>query len=110
METREQHERVRELGYDYFQGYFFQVPGERVRFEVHDRGPGVAPEHRERIFDRFHQADASDTRAVGGSGLGLAIAKEIVERSGGSIGVADREGGGAVFWVELRRPRREAAA
>ncbi|HBQ12124.1 MAG TPA: hybrid sensor histidine kinase/response regulator, partial [Myxococcales bacterium] len=83
---------------------------ERVRFEVHDRGPGVAPEHRERIFDRFHQADASDTRAVGGSGLGLAIAKEIVERSGGSIGVADREGGGAVFWVELRRPRREAAA
>ncbi|MEQ8728734.1 MAG: CHASE domain-containing protein [Sandaracinaceae bacterium] len=83
--------------------------GERVRFEVHDRGPGVAPEHRERIFDRFHQADASDTRAVGGSGLGLAIAKEIVERSGGSIGVADREGGGAVFWVELRRPRREAA-
>lgn len=74
-----------------------------VRFEVRDRGPGVAPEHRARIFDRFQQADGSDTRAVGGSGLGLAIAREIVRRSGGEIGVSDRDGGGAVFWVELPR-------
>lgn len=52
---------------------------------ISDDGPGVPPEHREKIFDRFHRADASRSRTTGGAGLGLAIAKELVELHGGSI-------------------------
>lgn len=52
---------------------------------VSDDGPGVPPEHRERIFDRFHRADASRSRSTGGAGLGLAIARELVELHGGSV-------------------------
>lgn len=52
---------------------------------VIDDGPGVAPEHAEKIFDRFFRADASRSRITGGAGLGLAIAKELVELHGGKI-------------------------
>ena len=52
---------------------------------VSDDGPGVPPEHRDRIFDRFHRADASRSRTTGGAGLGLAIAKELVELHGGTL-------------------------
>ncbi len=75
----------------------------RVRIEVRDCGPGVPMEFRERIFQRFSQADSSDTRARGGSGLGLAITRTLVEKMHGEIGFADRDGGGAVFFVELPR-------
>ncbi len=69
-----------------------------VRFEVRDRGPGVAPELRERIFDRFFRAPGAPP---GGSGLGLSIAKEIVDAHGGRIGVEDDDDGGARFWFTL---------
>ncbi|MFN7951301.1 MAG: ATP-binding protein [bacterium] len=69
-----------------------------VRFEVRDRGPGVAADLRERIFDRFFRAPGAPP---GGSGLGLSIAKEIVEAHGGRIGVEDNDDGGAVFWFTL---------
>ena len=52
---------------------------------VIDDGPGVPPEHAEKIFDRFYRVDASRSRATGGAGLGLAIAKELVELHGGKI-------------------------
>jgi two-component system sensor histidine kinase BaeS len=52
---------------------------------IADDGPGVPPEHVERIFDRFYRADASRSRTTGGAGLGLAIAKELVELHGGTI-------------------------
>jgi PAS domain S-box-containing protein len=74
-----------------------------VRIEVRDRGPGIPADFRERIFQRFSQADSSDTRARGGSGLGLAISKTFVEKMQGEIGFAAREGGGTVFFVELPR-------
>jgi heavy metal sensor kinase len=70
------------------------------RLVVADEGPGIAPELRERIFERFFRADASRTRETGGSGLGLAIAREIVDAHGGRIRVEPREPGSA-FAIEL---------
>jgi signal transduction histidine kinase len=64
--------------------------GSRVAFEVVDRGPGIPPEERERVFERFYRADRARSTDHGGSGLGLAIARWIVELHGGSIR-ADRE-------------------
>lgn len=72
-----------------------------TRISVRDYGPGIKPEFRGRIFQRFAQADSSDRRNRGGSGLGLSIAKAIVERHGGKIGLRTPKGGGACFWFEL---------
>jgi signal transduction histidine kinase len=65
---------------------------------VDDDGPGIRPEDRARVFDRFWRAPDAP---AGGSGLGLAIAAWIVDRHGGSIQVSDRPGGGARFQVRL---------
>lgn len=76
--------------------------GEReVRFWVADTGPGIPPEERDRIFDRFYRLDASRSRASGGSGLGLAIVKSLVEAHGGRVWVESREGEGSRFTVAL---------
>ena len=72
-----------------------------ARIAVHDQGPGVPESARDAVFDKFFQADASDTRASGGTGLGLAISKELVEHMGGTIGYQPAEGGGAIFFVDL---------
>jgi PAS domain S-box-containing protein len=68
---------------------------------VRDRGRGVPASHRDVIFERFRQVEASDAREKGGSGLGLAICKAIVERHGGEIGVESEEGKGSVFWFRV---------
>ncbi|MDX2098047.1 MAG: PAS domain S-box protein, partial [Leptolyngbyaceae cyanobacterium bins.59] len=57
-----------------------------VRVAVSDRGPGIPGNFRDRVFQKFAQADASDTRQKGGTGLGLSISKAIIERMGGFIG------------------------
>jgi PAS domain S-box-containing protein len=77
-----------------------------VRVRVRDRGPGVDPAFRSRMFAKFSQADASDRRAQGGTGLGLYISRMLVERMGGRIGVEPGGSGGTVFIVEL--PRADA--
>lgn len=69
--------------------------------EVEDDGPGIAPEHHERIFERFYRVDEARAQASGGVGLGLAIAKWAVERGGGSIGLRSSPGKGATFWIRL---------
>jgi len=75
--------------------------GKSVRVSVIDRGPGIADDFRGRIFQKFSQADSSDTRQKGGTGLGLAICKEIVERMGGRIGFNSEVGLGAQFYFEM---------
>jgi DNA-binding response OmpR family regulator len=84
--------------------------GRRVRVEISDCGPGIADEFRARIFQKFSQADASDTRAKGGSGLGLSISKAIVEGMGGAIDFHSEPGRGSTFWFELPRVGDETYA
>lgn len=72
-----------------------------VLISVADQGPGVPPEHRERIFDRFVRVDPSRARDGGGAGLGLAITKWAVEAHAGQITVHERPGGGSEFRVLL---------
>ncbi len=76
--------------------------GDRAVVQVRDDGPGIAPEDRERIFERFTRLDEARARDRGGSGLGLAISREIARAHGGSLEVLDSEAGtGAVFEVDL---------
>jgi heavy metal sensor kinase len=71
----------------------------RGAVEVADTGTGIAPEHQDRIFERFYRADKARSRSLGGAGLGLAIANEIVRRHGAEIRVRSRLGSGSVFTV-----------
>ncbi|MBF4563343.1 HAMP domain-containing protein [Microbacterium sp. VKM Ac-2870] len=66
---------------------------------VMDHGDGIAPQLREKIFQRFWRADTSRTRETGGSGLGLSIVASVVEALHGSIDVSETPGGGATFRV-----------
>jgi two-component system OmpR family sensor kinase len=68
---------------------------------VADTGPGIAPEHLRRVFDRFYRLDPARSRARGGSGLGLAICRELVEAHGGRIWVESVEGAGSTFSLAL---------
>jgi signal transduction histidine kinase len=72
---------------------------------VRDTGPGIPPEHVERVFDRFYKVDSSRTRsdAPSGSGLGLSIVRTIVERHGGTVTASNAPDGGAIFQIRLPR-------
>jgi signal transduction histidine kinase len=75
--------------------------GTTVLLYVDDEGPGIPPDYRDRVFDRFWRGTS---RGASGSGLGLAIAAWIVDRHEGSIRVTDAEAAGARF--EVRKSRR----
>jgi signal transduction histidine kinase len=75
--------------------------------DVADTGPGIPPDQLTRVFEQFHQVDASNTKAKGGTGLGLAIAKQIVEMHGGRLWAESTLGQGATFRLQL--PVRAAA-
>jgi two-component system sensor histidine kinase MprB len=67
--------------------------------EVADRGPGIAPEDRDRVFDRFYRATGARTQP--GSGLGLSIVSQIATLHGGSVSLEPRDGGGTVARLAL---------
>jgi two-component system sensor histidine kinase VicK len=73
----------------------------QVCFIVEDQGRGIAPEKLERIFERFQQGDASDSRDLGGTGLGLALCRSIVEQHGGRMWAESEVGQGSKFFFTL---------
>jgi len=84
----------------------------RATLVVSDTGPGIPPEHRDRIFDRFYRVDDARSRESGGAGLGLSICRWIAHAHGGSIRIDDGPEGGSAFSVSLPldrawRPRRD---
>jgi signal transduction histidine kinase len=80
------------------------LDGDRARLDVVDDGPGVPPEHRDLVFERFHRADPARTQG-GGSGLGLAIARGLAARAGGSLELLDSLGGAHLrLLLPSRRP------
>jgi signal transduction histidine kinase len=74
-----------------------------VRISVRDYGAGIPEEFKERMFQKFSQADSSDRRQKSGTGLGLAISKELVERMGGRIGFESECGKGSCFFAEFKQ-------
>jgi two-component system sensor histidine kinase VicK len=80
-----------------------------VTFEVQDQGQGIPAEKLDLIFDRFQQADASDSRLQGGTGLGLALCRGIVNQHGGRIWAKSNPGNGSTFYftVEQYVPKSE---
>jgi two-component system phosphate regulon sensor histidine kinase PhoR len=72
-----------------------------VEVWVKDNGPGIAPEHRERIFERFYRVDRARSREQGGTGLGLSIVKHIVQSHGGEVWVNSEVGRGSTFCFTL---------
>jgi len=83
-------------------GLVLAADAQHIRIAVNDRGPGVPPELRERIFEPFYRLPGASERN-GGVGLGLALVKSIAERHGGTVRCTDRPGGGASFVITLPR-------
>lgn len=86
----------------------FEAIDDGVRFDVRDKGRGIAPEHAQHIFEPFAQVEERDATGLGGSGLGLAIARGIVARHGGRIWVESELGAGTTASFQV--PRRQNAA
>nr|WP_180345125.1 HAMP domain-containing sensor histidine kinase [Sphingomonas japonica] len=77
--------------------------GSSVRIEIADRGPGIPADKLAAVFDPFTRLETSRNRETGGVGLGLALAQAIVRDAGGSIHLANRDGGGLLACIELPR-------
>ena len=75
--------------------------GKYARLTVLDRGPGITPQDRERLFQRYVRLSAQPTGGESSTGLGLALAKQRARTMGGDVWYDDREGGGASFTLEL---------
>ncbi len=80
-----------------------------ITVSVVDQGPGIPEDFQHKVFQKFAQADSSDTRQKGGTGLGLAITRELVKRMGGTIGFETTEGKGTRFFFTLPAVRSAQA-
>ncbi len=80
----------------------------QVRVSVADTGSGIAPEHRDKVFQEFRQIDSSTRRQHEGTGLGLALSKRFVELHGGSMAFESVLGGGSTFYFTLPAPSPSA--
>ncbi|HSD65330.1 MAG TPA: ATP-binding protein [Vicinamibacteria bacterium] len=76
-------------------------PDGSARIEVADDGPGIAPEHQARVFERFYRVDKARSREVGGTGLGLSIVRHLAEGLGASVSVESEPGKGSRFTVTV---------
>lgn len=83
--------------------------GDLAQIRVIDHGPGIPIDQHQRVFERFTQIEASQTRSVGGTGLGLSIVRSLAEAMGGRADVEQTPGGGATFVVQLPLAMRAAA-
>ena len=75
--------------------------GKNLAFRVTDHGPGIAPEHHERIFERFYRVDKARSRKLGGTGLGLSIVKHIAIVHKGTVAVKSMPGDGSTFIIQI---------
>jgi signal transduction histidine kinase len=73
----------------------------QVEAWVRDDGPGIPPEARERVFERFYRVDRARSRATGGTGLGLSIVRHVAQAHGGDVTVESTEGEGSIFRLRL---------
>ncbi len=72
-----------------------------IQVAVIDRGPGIPPDCRDTIFEKFTQVDGSNTRNESGSGLGLTIARSLMENMNGTLDFDSTPGKGSAFYVSL---------
>ena len=72
---------------------------DKLFISVKDEGIGIAPEHHQRLFERFYRVDKSRSKKVGGTGLGLSIVKHIAVLFGASLNVESEVGEGTTFYV-----------
>ena len=84
--------------------------GSQIEISVADQGIGIAPEDKDRIFERFYRADPARSRSTGGTGLGLAIVKNIAGNHGGRVTVWSGEGSGSTFTLYLPAAPHELRA
>ena len=80
--------------------------GDEVLLSVRDRGPGIAPAWRDKVFDAFRRGETPSSRAGSGAGVGLAVCRAIARAHGGELTVGARNRGGASF--DCRLPLRSA--
>lgn len=75
--------------------------GDEAKLQVRDQGPGIPVSFRDRIFQKFAQANSTSSRTKEGTGLGLAITRELMQAMGGRVDFESEEGAGACFWITL---------